>query len=147
MPTVVAALNYFCGPLTGVDKEIQDSLLQAVRRHSPPRQHRTKPSHMARLLGVKTNGNGEWLVHISRSRTDQCSKGAVLAFRFNAMEEALWNKYTATLGGSGGLPHKALTMELIKMMSCKLGAGERWEGSKNYVAPKPLPSSLPPAFN
>ncbi|KAK6050728.1 hypothetical protein COOONC_11767 [Cooperia oncophora] len=29
MPTVVAALNYFCGPLTGVDKEIQDSLLQA----------------------------------------------------------------------------------------------------------------------
>nr|CDJ96298.1 unnamed protein product [Haemonchus contortus] len=27
MPTVIAALSYFCGPLQGVDKEIQDSLL------------------------------------------------------------------------------------------------------------------------
>lgn len=39
---IVAALNYFCGPLTGVDKDIQASILEAKKRITPPTQHRTK---------------------------------------------------------------------------------------------------------
>ncbi|KAK6042084.1 reverse transcriptase [Cooperia oncophora] len=142
MPTVVAALNYFCGPLQGVDKEIQGSLLEAVKRTQPPPQHRTKiqPIHMAKIINVglldsdpkviqaaalaliqfkgllriseaqnlrrsevKHVGKGEWQVRINRSKTDQCSKGAVVAFRFSAREQALWSKYTASLGSASFL--------------------------------------------
>ncbi|EYC09964.1 hypothetical protein Y032_0058g2914 [Ancylostoma ceylanicum] len=39
---IVAALNYFCGPLCGVDKDIQASILQAEKRTTPPTQHRSK---------------------------------------------------------------------------------------------------------
>ncbi|KIH54012.1 hypothetical protein ANCDUO_15843 [Ancylostoma duodenale] len=39
---IVAALNYFCGPLTGVDRDIQASILQAEKRTTPPIQHRSK---------------------------------------------------------------------------------------------------------
>ncbi|KAK6036611.1 site-specific recombinase, phage integrase family [Cooperia oncophora] len=205
MPTVVAALNYFCGPLTGVDKEIQDSLLQAVKapvhprvsivlRFSPVTWHgistkdpkvtqaaalaliqfkgllRISEAQNLRRSQVKPNGNGEWVVHISRSKTDQCSKGAVVAFRFNAMEEALWNKYTATLGGasflfqsgSTGLPLAISTLRDRLMLLIKGGAATqalnmgahqidvmqagRWRtlgGFQNYIAPNALPSSLP----
>ncbi|CAJ0588673.1 unnamed protein product [Cylicocyclus nassatus] len=42
IPLEKAALNYFCGPLTGVDLDIQQSILEAERRSSPETTHRTK---------------------------------------------------------------------------------------------------------
>ncbi|VDO11253.1 unnamed protein product [Haemonchus placei] len=60
MPTVIAALSYFCGPLQGVDKEIQDSLLEAVKRSLPPPQHRNKirPEQMRKIIKVGSTDSG-----------------------------------------------------------------------------------------
>ncbi|KIH69361.1 hypothetical protein ANCDUO_00299 [Ancylostoma duodenale] len=42
LPLITAALNYFCGQLTGIDEEIQASILEAEKRITPPAQHRAK---------------------------------------------------------------------------------------------------------
>ncbi|VDO74676.1 unnamed protein product [Haemonchus placei] len=54
MPTVIAAPSCFCGPLQGVNREIQDSLLKAVKRSPPPPQHRTKirPEQLGMIIKV-----------------------------------------------------------------------------------------------
>ncbi|KIH58911.1 hypothetical protein ANCDUO_10874 [Ancylostoma duodenale] len=59
LPVIVAALNYFCGQLTGVNKDIQMSLLEAERRTCPHTQHRSKilPSDFHKLIrtGLQSN--------------------------------------------------------------------------------------------
>ncbi|KHJ76514.1 site-specific recombinase, phage integrase family [Oesophagostomum dentatum] len=42
LPVIVSALNYFCGPLTGVDSDIQHSILEAEKRSAPSVTHRAK---------------------------------------------------------------------------------------------------------
>ncbi|KAK5978517.1 Site-specific recombinase phage integrase family, partial [Trichostrongylus colubriformis] len=43
LPVITAALNYFCGPLADkVDRDIQESLLEAEKRSAPPVTHRAK---------------------------------------------------------------------------------------------------------
>ncbi|KAK5969410.1 hypothetical protein GCK32_001812 [Trichostrongylus colubriformis] len=136
MTTVVAALNYFFGPLQGVDQDIQNSLLQAIKRGASPCKHRAKiqPHHMRaiinlgnadtdpkviqaaalaliqfkallrireaqnlRLADIKQAGSGQWQVNIKKPKTDQGSKGALVAFRFSEAKAALWSKYIVML--------------------------------------------------
>ncbi|KAK5975150.1 Site-specific recombinase phage integrase family [Trichostrongylus colubriformis] len=139
MTTVVAALNYFFGPLQGVDQDIQNSLLQAIKRAASPCKHRAKiqPHHMRtiinlgnadtdpkviqaaalaliqfkallriseaqnlRLADIKHAGSGQWQVNIKKSKTDQGSKGALVAFRFSEAEAALWSKYIGSVSNA-----------------------------------------------
>ncbi|KAK5973407.1 hypothetical protein GCK32_004073 [Trichostrongylus colubriformis] len=54
MTTVVAALNYFFGPLQGVDQDPQNSLLQAIKRAASPCKHRAEiqPHHMTTIINL-----------------------------------------------------------------------------------------------
>ncbi|EPB69962.1 hypothetical protein ANCCEY_10956 [Ancylostoma ceylanicum] len=52
LPLVVSTLNYFCGHLTGVDRDIQASILAAEKRVTATVQHRSKidQSSMRKLI-------------------------------------------------------------------------------------------------
>ncbi|EPB79089.1 hypothetical protein ANCCEY_01842 [Ancylostoma ceylanicum] len=89
LPIISSALTYFCGQLTGIDKEIQTSILEAEKRITPPVRHRTKIDRdsMRKLILLGTSSSDpkitqaaalallqfKGLLRISEARTLRCS--------------------------------------------------------------------------
>ncbi|KAK5969030.1 hypothetical protein GCK32_011036 [Trichostrongylus colubriformis] len=79
-----------------------------------------------RLADIKYAGSGQWQVNIKKSKTDQGSRGALVAFRFSEAEAALWSKYifaSRNTLSEVGQQRKRSTWEFIKLMLCRLGVG------------------------
>ncbi|CAJ0608350.1 unnamed protein product [Cylicocyclus nassatus] len=162
LPVLTAALNYFCGPLTGVDLDIQQSILEAERRSSPETTHRTKIDQQSmRRLVLEGLDSADYKV-------TQAAALALLQFKaFLRISEAqaLRSVDLTFVGGGyyslkirksktdqaqvprGGAASLALSLGAEQTAVMLAGRWKTINAFRCYVAPKAIPLPTDPTFS
>ncbi|KIH48569.1 hypothetical protein ANCDUO_21360, partial [Ancylostoma duodenale] len=168
LPLVVAALNYFCGALSGVDSEIQHSILEAEKRNTPRVTHRTKIDQQSmRRLVLEGNNSPDPKVTQAATLALLQFKGLLRISEAQALRVAdlrhkgdgLYNIFinqsktdqykkgveVACQLDGGGAASLALSLGVEQASVMQAGRWKSLDAFRCYIAPKPLHLPTNPA--